>query len=127
MTPRIFVVATGYLLVLATPIVASAQENEEQKRAMDKIRKLAPEHFKKDAEEWLFEIGDEGAILGVSLTSSQKVSDSDLTLLRPFKKLKKLELQATKITDRGLENIPDLKELRILSLSQTQITDRGMQ
>jgi hypothetical protein len=101
MTRRISALAAGHLLLLAVASIASAQENEEQKRALDEIRKLAPDHIKKLGDLWLFNIGDGGAVLGVTLTFSTRLSDDDLALLQSFKKLRKLDLDYTKAKKRG--------------------------
>jgi hypothetical protein len=106
-------------VLLAPAFIANAQENEEQRRAAEEIKKLR--------DEWvLSDIDDEGAVLGVDLSYSKKVSDNDLVLLQPFKKLQILRLDNTRITDKGLEKIRDLKELRILELRDTQVTDKGL-
>ena len=65
-------------------------------------------------------------VVGITLYSN-KVTDADLSYLKPFPQLKRLQLGQGKITDKAFDQIKQLTQLQALSLSGCQdITDKGI-
>ena len=54
------------------------------------------------------------------------VLDSDLELLKPFAKLKWLQLDRSQAADSGLAHLRGLSRLEFLSLCSTQVNDEGL-
>jgi hypothetical protein len=55
-----------------------------------------------------------------------RAGDEDLTVLRNFPQLQRLNLYATNVTDSGLRNLQGLKSLQVLYLNDTEIGDAGL-
>jgi Leucine-rich repeat (LRR) protein len=64
-------------------------------------------------------------VVGIDLRNKQ-INDADLTSLRLFPSLRRLEVTSTQVTDAGLKQLQELKNLQMLQLSGTAITDAGL-
>ena len=73
--------------------------------------------------------GSAGAQSQVELLSLRRtmITDSGMTFLVAFKRLRSLYLDNTSITDAGLANLRNLRDIETLSLSGDKITDRGLE
>src|SRR5205807_111430 len=57
--------------------------------------------------------------------NSKAFGDADLTLLKRFTSLRKLNLQVSRVTDAGLKDLAGLTSLESLDLHQTKVTSAG--
>jgi Leucine Rich repeat len=72
---------------------------------------------------WLSDLTD--PVVNVRL-SDCGVTDSDLSVLTAFRRLKHLDIDSTSIGDDGLKHVGQLAGLESLCLSDTRISDAGM-
>src|SRR5436305_143241 len=64
-------------------------------------------------------------VIGVNL-ASRHVTDADLRVLKEFKSLRSLVLNAASVTNAGLAELKGLTTLEVLYLGSTKITDAGL-
>src|SRR5262245_61561848 len=56
----------------------------------------------------------------------RSVSDANLSVLKPLKHLRRLDLNFSQVTDEGLKALKDFQSLQRLGLLSTAVTDEGL-
>lgn len=118
MPTGLVVLAAGAVL-MGMPVQQVTGRSDGEKAAVTAVEKL-------DGTVTVDETHTSKPVVAVSLRAT-KVADAELTVLKEFKKLQRLDLAgAIEITDAGLKELKEIKSLRTLVLMNTRITDTGL-
>ena len=69
---------------------------------------------------------DEEAVISISFRQSRSLKDADLSHMKEFPRLARLDLANTRITDAGLAHLKSCKGLKVLTVTGTRVTDGGV-